>query len=399
MYVGKAKNLKKRVASYFSKQITGERTRLLLAGIAKIRTIEVNSEIESLLLEANLIKRYIPEYNVKLTDAKAYPLIRITVKDKYPKVLISRRTDDLPPAGGSLYFGPYPHAGVMKSVLRTMRKIFPYQSVLNHPKKICLYHHLGLCPCPPVFDKQKIYRKNIKHLIDFLNGKINKVVRDLEKERNELSKKQEFEKAGDLQKKINGIKLITQQNINPFEYEANPSLREDLRKAELDSLKKVLNNAGLNVENLLKIECFDISNISGKLATGSMVVFVNGEKEKSLYRKFRIRLEQKPNDYAMIHEVVQRRLKHAEWNYPNLIIVDGGKAQVSATVKAINETKLNLHVIGLAKREEIIVTENFKEIMLAKDSNTLHLIQRIRDEAHRFAISYHKKLRSKKLLS
>ncbi|MEK7559598.1 MAG: GIY-YIG nuclease family protein, partial [Patescibacteria group bacterium] len=149
IYVGKAKNLKKRVSSYFiNKKDLGEKTRLLVGKIQKIGVIKARSEIEALLLEASSIKKFNPVYNSKLTDGKAYPLIRITIKDNYPKVLISRRQDD----EKSIYFGPYPNSGAMKMVLKIIRRIFPFQAVLNHPKRICLYYHLGLCPCPPVFD-------------------------------------------------------------------------------------------------------------------------------------------------------------------------------------------------------------------------------------------------------
>lgn len=407
LYVGKAKNLKKRVYSYFAKYVVlGSKTQALVSRVAKIKTIDVPSEIEALLMEANFIKKYKPKYNIRLMDGKNYPLIRVAVRDDYPKVLVARRIDDKK----SIYFGPFPNSSAMKLVLRTIRRIFPYQSVPNHPKKICLYYHLNLCPCPPVFfakggspEFRKEYKKTIKHIIDFLSGNTKKIIRDLTREREILSRREEFEKADILQSKINAIEVITGPFYNQrFDSEIDPNFKEDLREKELSELKNILNQNNVNVANLSRIECFDISNILGKNATGSMVVFTNGEKNSSWYRKFKIRLLNSPNDFAMMEEVLQRRLRHLEWPYPNLLIVDGGKGQVAAAAKILSLSKdssVAIPLIGLAKKEETIITSSFKEISLPKDSNALKLIMRIRDEAHRFAITYHRKLRSKSFIS
>ena len=411
IYIGKAKNLKKRVSSYFTgRDKLGSKTLSLVLEIAKIKTIKVESEIESLLLEANFIQKYLPKYNVKLADSKAYPLIKITTKDKYPKVLIARRMGDKK----SIYFGPYPNVGAMRLVLKIARRIFPYQSVLNHPTKLCLYNHLGLCPCPEVMGDENYkrslkasqktefssfaYKKNIKHLINFLKGNTKKVIKDLEKEKKEFVKNEEFEKAADNQRKIEAIKLITNSHYKPLDYEENPNLSSDLRGIELGDLQKVLQVHGVGVLFPEKIECFDISIISGKYATGSMVVFTNGEKDSSMYRRFKIRYSGKPSDFAMIEEVLRRRLNHPEWKLPDLFIVDGGKGQVSVATRVLSEKKIKIPLIGLAKREETIVTSSLEEIKLPRDSRVLQLLQRIRDEAHRFAITYHRKLRSRSFL-
>jgi len=395
LYVGKAINLKKRVRSYFTnKKDLGEKTNILVSQIDKIKTIRVESEIESLLLEANLIKKHQPKYNIKLTDGKAYPLIKISIKDQYPKVLVARKPDD----PSSIYFGPFPNTGAMRLVLKTVRRIFPFQSVLNHPNKLCFYYHLGLCPCPKVLNDKK-YKQTIKHIIKFLNGKTKNVIRDLEKERNDFSKTEKFEEALLIQNKIDAIKLVTSKFYKPFEYEKNPNLREDIRNEELNLLIENLNKEEVGVRKLNRIECFDISNTSGKNATGSMVVFINGEKDSSLYRKFRIRgtYNDLPNDFAMMEEIITRRLKHREWGFPDLIIVDGGKGQISSAIKALTKENIQIPIVGLAKQEEIIITADFKEIILPKDSKHLLLVMRIRDEAHRFAITYHKKLRAKSI--
>lgn len=398
LYVGKAKNIKNRVSSYFvNRRDLGTKTQILVSKIKKIKTINVDSELESLLLEANLIKKFNPKYNAKLTDGKNYLLARITIKDSTPKVLFARRDGEK----DSIYFGPFPNSSDLKLVLKIIRKIFPYQSVLHHSKRLCLYYHLDLCPCPPMFtsDQQaKEYKSNIRHIIQFLNGQSKEVVKELEKERNQASKNELFEEAADIQKRIDAINLITSPSHNPFEYEINPNLRSDLRSKELDELLKILKSNGVNIEKLDRIECYDISNISGTNATGSMVVFTNGEKDSSNYRRFKIKRPPKvvPNDFAMMKEVISRRLEHIEWGRPDLIIVDGGKGQISSAKKALFENdNQDIPLIGIAKREELLITSDFKTIRLSKRSEGLMLVRRIRDEAHRFAIAYHKKLRSK----
>lgn len=393
LYVGKAKNLKKRVESYFQKNL-GQKTSVLVSQITGVKTIEVNSEIESLLLEAKLIQKYSPKYNVRFTDNKAYPFIKITASDTYPKVLVSRKIDE----DTSLYFGPYPNSGALRTVLKIARRIFPYQSVVNHPKKICLYNHLGLCPCPEI-TRDQTYKTNIKYLIDFLNGNTKKVIKNLEKERDFYSKITEYEKAKESQRKLEAIKIVTSPFYNPLEYEINPNFKEDIRTQELEELQKILKVNGVKTKSIERIECYDLSVIAGKFATGSLVVFTNGEKDSRWYRRFRIRRQGPPDDFAMMKEVLKRRLAHKEWPTPDLIIVDGGKGQVSSASEVLKDNNQHIPLVGLAKREEIIITPDFKEIVLPKDSKVLHLIMRIRDEAHRFAITYHKILRSKSFFS
>ena len=396
IYVGKAKNLKNRVTSYFSTKNLGEKTRILVSLIYKIKYIEVSSEIEAFLLEENLIKKFTPRYNIRLIDGKQYPSLKITIKDEYPKVLLVRKQIQ----DGSLYFGPFTSASSLRVVLKTLRRIFPYQNVLNHPKRLCLYYHLGLCPCPSVTNDPS-YRKTITHVIDFLNGKTQKIIKDLETERDLFSKDENFEEATKSQRKIDSIKLTTSSVYKPFEYELNPNLRMDVVQKELDELENILNENGVGVSDLNRIECYDISNTSGLNATGSMVVFTNGEKDSSSYRRFKIRkfYNNKPNDFAMMQEVLDRRLRHQEWPTPSLIIVDGGKGQVSSAGESLAKSGFSIPLVGLAKREETIITSALKEIQLPKDSKSLHLVMRLRDEAHRFAITYHKKLRSKFIFS
>ena len=311
IYVGKANNLRSRVSSYFIKSAKlGPKTTLLVSQIYKIKHIRVESEIEALLLEARLVKKHKPKFNSRLTDSKAYPYIEIT-KDSVPKVLQARSDLDK----GSIYFGPFPSVGDMRLVLKIVRKIFPFQSVRNHPKRYCLYYHLGQCPCPPMFNNDsqlKQYKKDIRRLINFLKGKTKLVVSDLEGERNMFSKNLEFENAIQIQRRIDAIKLVTSTFTKPEFYETNINLIEDQLKDELSDLKQVLNSKGYNLTKLDRIECYDISNISGKQATGSMVVFAHGEKDASSYRRFKIKFPPNivPNDYEMLREVIRRRIKN-----------------------------------------------------------------------------------------
>lgn len=402
--MGKAKQLRNRVASYFAnpKLLIGK-TRLLVEQVKKIKIIIVESELESLLLEANLIKQYNPKYNIRLTDGKAYPLIRITYKDTYPAVITARRPEDT----RSLYFGPYPSSSTMRTVLRILRRIFPFHSTLHHSPKQCLYYHLGLCPCLPVFpteENKKAYKKTIDHIIDFLEGNTKKVLKDLEKERNEEAKSEAFEKAAVTQKQIDAINYVVSPVHRPFEYETNPNLRSDLRDQELNDLQKILAEHGVIIDFPERIECYDNSNIQGTNPVSSMVVLTHGEIDKSQYRRFKVKTVKGPNDFDTMKEVFERRLKHTEWPLPQLFIVDGGRGQVSSAKSVLEQFSIsnshlaNTGLVGLAKREETIITSDFQEIHLPKSSKVLQLIMRIRDEAHRFAITYHRKLRSKQMV-
>ena len=330
-----------------------------------------------------------------MTDGKAYPLIKISVKSTFPSMVISRKYDDT----RSIYFGPYPNSGAMKLVLKTIRKIFPFQSVINHPKRICLYYHLGLCPCPSVFnsvEQNKEYKRNIKHIIDFLEGKSGKVLKDLEKERNAESRTENYESANKIQKMIDAVNIIINPSYELFDEEIDPDLKDDKARIEEKALFNILADTVSRISSIKRIECYDISNISGKYAVGSMTVLTNGKKNSSLYRKFKIKFaKDEPNDFAMMEEVLSRRFNHPEWLYPDLLVVDGGKGQVSTAFKVLKKKNLDIPLIGLAKKEETIITSDLKEIHLPKDSKALLLIMRIRDEAHRFAVTYHRKLRSK----
>ena len=309
--MGKAKDLKSRVSSYFANpSLLYGKTKIMVPQVKKIRTTIVESELDALLLEAFYIKKYKPKYNVLMKDGKAYIMIRITMRDDFPRILLARREDD----PKSVYFGPFTSSTSVKIVLKTIRRIFPYQSVLNHPNKLCLYYHLGLCPCPPVFagsaEFKKQYRKNIKGIIRMLEGKSKDIMKELEKERDSASKSENYEAALELQKKINALSVVTAPFHQPFEYHVNPNLRTDIRQQELDELMSVLNQHGFALKKLERVECYDISNTQGTAIVGAMVVFTQGVPDKKLYRKFNIEsVVGAPDDFASMEEMLTRRFR------------------------------------------------------------------------------------------
>lgn len=387
LYVGKAKSLRDRVSSYFlrSEKLL-PKTAQMVAEAHSLDHIVVESEIDALLFEANLIRKFQPRYNVDWKDGKSYPLIEITVKDKIPQVHYVRQERN-PQAQ---YFGPFPTSGDSLRLLRFLRRLFPFVSQ-NHPgNKPCLRSHLGLCPCPNVFlDKPSRlrYLSDLRNLSDFLSGKRDTVQKKLTKQMLEASKHQNFERAGEIKIKLLQITNITAKRTNPLEYEVNPNLFEDRRNEEIEQLQKLL-----QITKITKIECFDISNTGGKNATGAQVVFKAGVPNKSLYRRYKIKLKSTPDDFAMLNEMLSRRLKSAI-PLPDLIIIDGGKGQLNAL------PQIAVPVIGLAKRLETIITQDGQEINLPIGSPALNLIQRLRDEAHRFSRKYHFYLRKRSMLT
>lgn len=369
LYVGKAIDLHSRVSQYHSP--------VLVQKIKTTETIIVESEFEALILEANLIKRYLPPFNIRLKDDKDYLYIIVT-NENFPKIISGRKTD----TNSSLKnFGPFPSSKTAKDTLRKLRRIFPWCS---NPKgkRACFYYHLGLCPgtCAGKIT-QKEYKKIIDRFIKFMDGRKKELVDELTKEMQKYSKIHDFENAIRIRKIIEGITYITQPNRTKL-YLENPNFLEEENNLALIELQKVLGLKKIPE----RIEGYDISNISGKNAVGSMVVLTHGKIDKSQYRKFKILITGKPNDVGMIKEIIGRRLKN-DWPLPDLIIVDGGLAQARAV-------DLMIPVFGLAKRMEWLFSPDGGIIRLSKHSLSLKLLQKLRDEAHRFAINYHRKLRS-----
>ncbi len=371
IYVGKAIDLKTRVSSPRNWKWDS------------VETIVVESELEALILEANLIKKYLPKFNIRLTDNKDYLYIKIT-KENFPKIITARKHDL---KNALKYFGPFPSSKTVRETLKSLRKVFPW---CNGGKKTCFYFHLGLCPgaCTNEINQEN-YIKIIKNFIKFMQNKKDDLIKELTKEMSKLSKEQNFEQANKIKKTLEGINYLTQtQRVSS--YLENPNFLEDEKKLALNELQQVLNLS--KIPN--RIEGYDISNIQGKQAVGSMVVLTNGDIDKSQYRKFKIRAENKPNDVGMMREIIKRRFKN-DWPYPDLIIVDGGRGQTNAAKLEIRNSKLEIFVFGLAKRMEWLYSPDGKIIKLSRKSPALKLLQKLRDEAHRFAITYHRKLYQK----
>lgn len=392
IYVGKAINLKNRVASYFQKNLESTKTRALVENIAKIDFIEVASDIEALLLEAKLIKQYQPFYNSRLKDDKDYLYIIFSNED-FPKVITGRKRDIYKT---KQYFGPFTTARAARDTLRLARKIIPFRTTCKPSSgKACLSFHLGLCPgvCVGAISRTE-YRKNLRKLKTFLNGNTNVLLSRFKREMESSSKKMDFEEAGKLRDKISAIERTTKRYEEIDKYLEGPDALEGVYNLQV---KAFADNLGLK-QPPRRIECYDISNIQGTNSVGSMVVLLDGKINKDEYRRFKIKTVSGSNDPASMAEVLSRRF-HNDWEFPNLIVVDGGRTQLNAAFKALQERQIEIPVIGLAKKNEEIYRVGEKQVLrLPKNSPALLLVQRIRDEAHRFAITYHRKLRSREFI-
>ncbi|MCL5095382.1 MAG: GIY-YIG nuclease family protein [Patescibacteria group bacterium] len=399
LYVGKALNLQHRVRSY--KNVLDPKTKLLFSQVAKINHIKVFSEFEALLLESSLIKKYQPKYNLRLKDDKSFLYIAVT-PEEYPKVL-SVRKNDLTQT--KYLFGPFPSAKTVKEVLFFLRKIFPYCSQKGKNLKPCFWHHLKLCdPCPGEINKligeekkkqKQIYLRNLKNLAAVLSGESKNLIKNLTSQMQLAAKQQNFEQALTLRDQREKLNWLTGSYYRTGLYLEKPNFFEEEQQNELKTLKKLL-----KLPSLKKIEGYDLSNLSGLFASGSMVVFADGIMAPDQYRRFKIKRIGQPNDVGMLTEVLTRRLKHQEWTYPDLIMVDGGQTQVSAALKIINLANLDIPVIGLAKKMERIIYKDgllWRKLKLDETDAGLNLLKRIRDESHRFALAYHFKLREKTL--
>ena len=390
LYVGKSVSVKKRVASYFQDKNLGPKTSLLVKKINKVEYIKVFSEFEALLLEAEQIRTHKPFFNIESKDDKSPIYIKIT-GDPVPLVATVREEK---PKKGIFLKGPFPSGKETRQILRLIRRIFPYCHHKN-PKKPCLFVHLGLCPYPYADDlsKQK-YLGTINRIKKLLSGKSKILIRQLSRQMTDFAKMQKFEQANELKKQIEKLQYITTTYHSPLEFLQRPTLVDDLTQARLEDLKNVLSLARIPK----RIECYDIANISGKLATGSMIVFTNGTADKSQYRKFKIKFTRKPDDYKMIREVLARRFKN-DWPVADLMVIDGGRGQLNAALSIVEKYHIKTFVISLAKRLEEIHSQNkVLPISLPKESPARQLTQAIRDEAHRFAGAYHRHLRSKNML-
>lgn len=514
IYVGKAVVLKNRVRSYFRNLASHTpKVKAMVAKIAEIETIVTSSEVEALILECNLIKKYRPRYNISLKDDKTYPYLKVTMQEDFPRLHMTRRLS----RDGAKYYGPYADAGAMYATMKLLKTMFPLRTCRKmNPDRPCLNYHIKRClaPCAGYVSKEE-YGKMIKSVCMVLDGRTTELERDLKQRMQEAAEEYAFEEAARLRDQLQAVerlnesqkavtnnggdmdvigfaqdmtgnclqiffvrkgKLIGRDNfflqdggevpqevltafLKQYYNEATFVPREIVlpqlpeaeeqqlielwlrqkaeRKVELiqpqrgvkrellqlanDNAQKLLDErlrkGSLSLKNdeqaaeelqqalglahsLERMDCFDISHTQGSETVASMVVFRNGSISKKDYRKYKIvSAEGKPDDFKSMQEVVYRRYKDYE-DLPNLVVIDGGKGQLSSALEVIRGLGLaDLPVVGLAKREEeIFIPHQSTSILLDRDSAALHLIQRIRDEAHRFAITFHRKLRGKRNL-
>ena len=508
IYVGKAKNLRNRVRSYF-RGSHDTKTEALVSEIVDFEFIVTESNIEALLLEINLIKENKPKYNIMLKDDKSYPFIKIT-NERYPRLIITRQVKK----DGGLYFGPYPDVGAANEIKRLLDRIFPFRKCTNPPSKVCFYYHLGQCMAHTVCHKDEAYFKGIaQEVSDFLKGQDDKIIDELKLKMNTAAQNMEFERAAEYRDLIQAIgtlrtkqrvmakdlqnrdvfgyyvdkgwmcvqvffvrqgKLI-ERDVNLFTYYNDPDedfltyvgqfyqekshlipneilipqdIDEEAVKALVDTKvlkpqrgeKKQLVNLAIKnarvsleqkfnlleksiektqgaIENLgkllqiptpVRIESFDNSNIMGTSPVSAMVVFINGKPSKKDYRKYKIKTVVGPDDYASMREVIRRRYSRVMRDGltpPDLIVIDGGQGQVNIAKQVIQEELgLDIPIAGLQKNDkhqthELLFGDPLQVIELSRTSQEFFLLQRIQDEVHRFAITFHRQLRSKNSFS
>ena len=508
IYVGKAKNLRNRVRSYF-RGSHDTKTEALVSEIVDFEFIVTESNIEALLLEINLIKENKPKYNIMLKDDKSYPFIKIT-NERYPRLIITRQVKK----DGGLYFGPYPDVGAANEIKRLLDRIFPFRKCTNPPSKVCFYYHIGQCMAHTICKKDEDYFKSMaQEVSDFLKGQDDKIIDDLKGKMAVAAQTMEFERAAEYRDLIQAIgtlrtkqrvmakdlqnrdvfgyyvdkgwmcvqvffvrqgKLI-ERDVNLFPYYNDPDedfltyvgqfyqekshlvpnevlipqdIDEEAVKALVDTKilkpqrgeKKQLVNLAIKnarvsleqkfnlleksvektqgaIENLgrllqiptpVRIESFDNSNIMGTSPVSAMVVFVNGKPSKKDYRKYKIKTVVGPDDYASMREVISRRYGRVQRDGltpPDLIVIDGGQGQVNIAKQVIqDELGLDIPIAGLQKNDkhqthELLFGDPLEVVELSRNSQEFFLLQRIQDEVHRFAIIFHRQLRSKNSFS
>ena len=508
IYVGKAKNLRNRVRSYF-RGSHDTKTEALVSEIVDFEFIVTESNIEALLLEINLIKENKPKYNIMLKDDKSYPFIKIT-NERYPRLIITRQVKK----DGGLYFGPYPDVGAANEIKRLLDRIFPFRKCTNPPSKVCFYYHIGQCMAHTICKKDDAYFKSMaQEVSDFLKGQDDKIIDDLKGKMAKAAQTMEFERAAEYRDLIQAIgtlrtkqrvmakdlqnrdvfgyyvdkgwmcvqvffvrqgKLI-ERDVNLFPYYNDPDedfltyvgqfyqekshlvpnevlipqdIDEEAVKALVDTKilkpqrgeKKQLVNLAIKnarvsleqkfnllensvektqgaIENLgrllqiptpVRIESFDNSNIMGTSPVSAMVVFVNGKPSKKDYRKYKIKTVVGPDDYASMREVIRRRYGRVQregLTPPDLIVIDGGQGQVNIAKQVIQEELgLDIPIAGLQKNDkhqthELLFGDPLEVVELSRNSQEFFLLQRIQDEVHRFAITFHRQLRSKNSFS
>jgi excinuclease ABC subunit C len=416
IYVGKAAVLKNRVRQYFQTSRSRDpKTEALVNEIADLDWMTVSSEIEALFLEAEMIRRYMPRYNILLRDDKAMSYIRIDYDSDYPTVTTTRRPLD----DGARYYGPYFSTIAVRQALKLLRRIFPYATrKIGGQKRATLHYHLGL---DPGLEEGKTsledYRSNLRKLIAIIQGKRKTILKELEADMKRAAKSSDFEKAAKLRNQLFALQGLDKQVIF--------SDKEFLDISKDHALNELVNLLSMP-KYPFRIEGYDVSHMQGSDVVASMVVFTNGVSNKAEYRKFKTKIDHN-NDFYNMNETIKRRLaerNRKSWGLPDLVLIDGGKGQLDAAIKARDESGCNkIQFIGLAKREEQIViqkdksnvtlneltlhelggfmseSDDFILVNVPHNTNLVKLLQRIRDESHRFAVTYHSVLKVKRQTS
>lgn len=397
IYIGKAMNIRARLLSHLRNSEYDTKEQAIIEQSDSIKTILTRSEFNALLLEAQLIKKYKPFYNSIWKDDKQYVYIKIAKSAEYPYVQLVRKEN----IRGNLYFGPFSSKKVAMRLLRDIRKMIPFSMHEKIGSRSCFYHKIGLCnPCPSNIEKQKDpekkesikqFKQNITLLTQLLKGNVTRLELSYEKNIRKASEKDDFEKALVWRNKLYVLRKFVYSarfgnDINEVDKDRNVVL------PDTSVLREYFPNIS---EKLFRIECFDISTFQGDDSVGSMVVFENGFPSPSEYKRFKIKQAFRRSDIHMLEEVITRRLKHSEWPYPDLLVVDGGKPQVRAIHQVMKKLSVSIPLIGIAKGIDriIIGKEPYKTVYL-KESNPFFLtLKYLRDESHRFAKKYHLLLR------
>ncbi|MCX5750488.1 MAG: excinuclease ABC subunit UvrC [Candidatus Saganbacteria bacterium] len=397
IYVGKASDLRNRLSSYFNLTELPIKTVRMLEAACRFEINETQTELEALLLENDLIKKHQPRYNVSLKDDKRYPFLKLTKQEAWPRLLVVRKKLD----DGARYFGPY-RSETVKQILRFIKRLFPIrwckETPLRKRKQPCLYFAMKKCTAPCVGrGTRDFYLLLCEGIAAFLGGNVEETLLKLRREMSKASSAGRFEDAGELRDIISALeKVLIKENRVLFKTETESILDQG---EVLTQLQK-----DLSLKSIPKrIEAFDISNLSGTNTVASMVVFEDGKPLKADYRRFKIRGVKGPNDVASMQEVIGRRYAGSlagKLKLPDLILVDGGKGQARAAFGVLRGMGILIPVFGLAKKEEQIHSPQIgsKPIILSQHAASLKLLQRLRDEAHRFAVFYHRKRRGKLFL-
>lgn len=383
LYVGKAASLRKRVSSYFQPaRPLINRLGHLVQETKDLEWVVTGSEAEALLYEMSTVKELTPKYNVLLRDDKSFPLIKVTVDEPFPRLFIGRGNEP-----GVKSIGPFTNATLLRQAFTAIRRIIPFRTCRTLPQRACLDYYLKLCPAPCEGRVgQEQYRENLSQVYRLMEGRKEEVLKELQRKMQQASQARRYEDAARLRDQIAGLIELT---VRPRQFIPSEAL------ADLQSLLKLPRLPR-------RIEAFDVSNIFGREPVGSLVTFVDGRPHKDGYRRFKMKTVSGIDDYAMMREIVRRRYEAKPKGadsmvLPDLVVIDGGKGHLNSALEVFRELKLDLPAVGIAKEfEELFLPGRREPVILPPSSRALHLIERARDEAHRFAIGYHRLLRGKR---